>query len=628
MTTNKPSVPMADLSQDKMKEDLALQMQLQNAKSLSQFLRKMSAMSNGAGGDTNVVSYARKMLVSHLPHHPPVALEFNDLNFSIREPNRKYGGLGPYMSKQQKSILKDVSGIFKPGELTAIMGPSGAGKSTLMNILAGYKNYNVQVLEAMRYAAQLKLPRKTTKAQKELAITEILDIIGLTDCKDVKTSSVSGGQRKRLAIALELVNNPPVMFFDEPTSGLDSASCYSCVALLKALAQGGRTIIATIHQPSARIFEQFDSLYLLAEGKCLFRGPVRSLVPFMGRQGLQCPPYHNPADFAIEAASGDYGEQWIGMLAKATALSTDSESSGLANDCSGSENASEVVDASTLTSRKMSGFKLGDKDDKDAVVTLMPPMEPDEDTTGSLGSIDGDCRCGRFWNQFITLYKRSFICIMRDTMMTRIRFASVVLVGLLIGAIYHDAGSHATKCFNNAGNLFFGILFLVFSAMMSTLLTFPLERGVLIREHLNCWYSLKSYFFARTLADLPFQIFFPTLYVTITYFMTEQPLEFFRFSIVCGMLILVSLVAQSIGLLIGAACAIQSTLTAVYGYDRGNLLCSDPYCHFKNPKKFLETLDAVDISVTEQATILLTILIVLRFLTYWALRLRIMAERI
>ncbi|ODM93202.1 ATP-binding cassette sub-family G member 1 [Orchesella cincta] len=609
------------------------------------------------------------------------------------------GGFGPYVSKQMKSILKDASGIFKPGELTAIMGPSGAGKSTLMNILAGYKTHNVQgsisvngksrdltqfrkmscyimqddvllphltVYESMKYAAQLKLPRKTPKSQRELVIKEILDIIGLTECQNVKASSISGGQRKRLAIALELINNPPIMFFDEPTSGLDSASCYSCVALLKALAQGGRTIIATIHQPSARIFEQFDSLYLLGGGQCLYRGPTRSVVPFVARQGLQCPPYHNPADFA----SGDYGDQWIAILAKATALSSDSDSSGLANDCS--DGASEGMEDRSITPPgKPKIFKpdVGDSNyEKEVAVTL---IESEANPKYIMKSVHDDSRLGLFSNQFFTLLRRSFLCVSRDMMLTHLRFASTVLVGLLIGAIYHDAGNDASKVFNNAGNLFFGLLFMVFSSMMSTVLTFPLERGVLIREHLNCWYSLKSYFLARTCADLPFQLFFPLLYVAITYYMTDQPQEAFRFWIVAAMHISISLVAQSLGLLIGAACHVQnavfigpittipiflfagffvtlkavpaylrwvswlsyarysfqSTLTAVYGFDRDNLKCNQAYCHFKHPKKFLEQIDAVDIDVVQQSLCLLSILVVARILSYYALRLKIMVEK-
>lgn len=116
-------------------------------------------------------------------------------------------------------------------------------------------------------------------------------------CK-THTDHLSGGQKKRLSVALELLNNPPMFFLDEPTSGLDNVSMKYCLKLLQSLAREGRTIVCTIHQPPASLLPLFDHIYVLAKGMCVYQGHPDNLVSFLSGSGYICPESNNPADYS------------------------------------------------------------------------------------------------------------------------------------------------------------------------------------------------------------------------------------------------------------------------------------------------------------------------------------------
>ncbi|KAL7026377.1 hypothetical protein ACKWTF_013895 [Chironomus riparius] len=219
------------------------------------------------------------------------------------------------------------------------MGPSGSGKTTLLNILSGFNTdefsgpitvnreprdlreftkhsaYIMQeenlfpllsVRESMSFAVKFKTGIKLTKIEQEAKVESTLRMLKLENT-DTFIQSLSGGQRKRISIAIELLNDPQIIFLDECTTGLDSFAASQCLGLLKEIARTGRTVICTIHQPSARQFEMFDQLYVIAEGSCIFNGPVNCLVPFLKECEIPCPSSYNPADYVIEVASNDYG---------------------------------------------------------------------------------------------------------------------------------------------------------------------------------------------------------------------------------------------------------------------------------------------------------------------------------
>ncbi|XP_018023664.1 ATP-binding cassette sub-family G member 1 isoform X2 [Hyalella azteca] len=676
----------------------------------------------------------------------------------------------PDGNKGQRSILKGISGNFNAGQLTAILGPSGSGKTSFMNIAAGCKTRRVSgtilvnghtrdpiefrrnscyitqadhhlpfltVMEAMKAAASLKLGPRAKKDGGQI-IDDILASLRLTDCRNTRINDLSGGETKRLSIALELINNPPVMLFDEPTSGLDSRNSFQCVELLHSLARGGRTIICTLHQPSARIFQMFDQLYALSDGQCIYRGTIHDLLPFLDSVGLQCPPYHNPADFLVEVAVGEYGDLTKKLAAEISCRDI-SASNDIsldvvpAEDFSNSESprksSARIRSLESSQSTKPIELHPSSRDSISIQMDLKESVQKsfghDQEQTERFALDTVDCeyprsgpatagasslstmkhgvcvytvkeaKCGlqisptdslldddnsstargnfpsSSWLQFRVLFHRTFITIIRDMMLTKLRLGAHVVVALLIGLLYYGVGAEASKVMDNTGCLFFVLLFFIFTSMMPTILTFPLEMNVLVREHLNRWYSLKSYYMAKVVADMPFQVIFPLMSVLIVYLMTAQPLELWRMALFSFICILTSLVAQSIGLTIGAAFTVQEAvflgpasivplllfsgffiqfstipiymrwitylsfvrygfegvILSIYGFGRENLECSEAFCYLKAPSKILETLDVSEDNIYLDIGMLFVYFLVVRVVGYYVLRWKVRSNR-
>jgi len=237
--------------------------------------------------------------------------------------------------------LKGVSGTAQPGRLTALMGPSGSGKTTLLtavahriaitsgDVLFGGLRWSkalrrrvafveqddivfpeLTVRESLSFLARLRLEgdERTTDER----VSETIKLLRLEACEHTKVGSalmrgVSGGERKRLCIAQELLVEPAVMLLDEPTSGLDSAMAMITVEVLAELARARQIcVICSIHQPSSQVFHSFDDLILLNKGKAAYAGPVNAArAHFANRLDLACPADWNPADFFMDCCVGD-----------------------------------------------------------------------------------------------------------------------------------------------------------------------------------------------------------------------------------------------------------------------------------------------------------------------------------
>jgi len=469
------------------------------------------------------------------------------------------------LKDKTKAILTDVSASVQSGRLTALMGPSGSGKTSLLNALAGrtkhikglkltgtisvngtpvtqwskYRRlcayveqddllfHTLTVTETLMLAAQLRLPRKMSYAQKTERVKQVIAELGLRKCADTrignaKVRGVSGGERKRVSIALEILRGPQVLFLDECTSGLDSFQALRVIETIKGLARNGRTIVTSIHQPRSSIFSLFDDLILLSEGKLMYFGAAQKMTDYFLKLGFEMPKNFNPADFALDLVSIDVRNQAL-----------EAESRGRF------ERIASAAAESLKQPKQISGESPQDTDSG---------QQGDADLLDTKYSYEAP-----YYLQFLLLAQRAFRQKLRDPSQLIAPFVVAVCFGTILGFVYFrnalNLGQKALQ--DKPGLLFFITLNQSFNGLIAVVSTFPIEKTIVNRERSSKSYAVAPYFFSKVLADLPMLICPFTFYV-IAYFLTGFTSEaaiFFQSVFVC---LMVYLTANGLGLVASA----------------------------------------------------------------------------
>lgn len=432
--------------------------------------------------------------------------------------------------KGDKVILKNVWGEAPKREITAIMGPSGSGKTSLLNILAGRLQTkgalnitsdirldtsmvdptNIKVRkqiafvaqddslpitstprECIKFSAKLRLPKQTTAEQIDVLTDRMLKELGLENCADTYVGGallkgISGGERKRTSVGVELVVRPSLVFLDEPTSGLDSYSAEQVVLLLKKVAKAGTGVLFTIHQPSSQIFNSFDHLILLNSGQIMYQGEVEDIYAYFEQRGQPVPEHYNPSD-------------WI----------------------------MDVAQRNTVKELDSQGFFLTDER---ALETATEAVEEEEESSPQKLQKPG------FLTQIKLLYKREALEIKRNVPATGARFGITIFINILMGLIFKGVGSTDAAQYSNLQSRFGAVVMIVLNIMFGTaqpaLMAFPEDRPVFLREYTTNHYRVISYFLARFTSEAIITFLQVFVGIIITFFLLDFQSNFFEFVLI------------------------------------------------------------------------------------------------
>lgn len=458
-----------------------------------------------------------------------------------------------------RDLLQDVWGEVPVKQITAIMGPSGAGKSSLLNILAGraktkgnlkitadvrLNNYTVDPTdmdvrrqiafvsqddslqatstprEAIRFSAKLRLSKTMTDHELDSLTNKMLSSLGLEHCADTYCGGallkgISGGERKRTSVGVELVTKPALVFLDEPTSGLDSFSATQIIDLLHKVSNAGSTVLFTIHQPSSEVFNSFDHLILLNKGRVMYQGSVQKVPNVFESCKHPIPPNYNPADWIMAVAQ----QNSIEALEADGFFARDARNLGVA-----------------LVGGDESHDKLGYSIRDESVKTKDEFMQHG------------------FAVQTATLFQREKRNLFRDVPSLAARFGISIFLNLLFGVIFYGVGRSDNDDFTNVQSHFGSLVMVLLSSMFGTaqpaLFAIPADRPVFLREYSTNHYNVVAYFMSKFSIEAALVFAQCLVSFTIVYWLIGFQANFF---LLLAIMYVLAMASTALAVLLGSA---------------------------------------------------------------------------
>ncbi|KAG0042543.1 hypothetical protein BGZ83_000345, partial [Gryganskiella cystojenkinii] len=495
----------------------------------------------------------------------PATLTVSNLHYEVTIKERPNNGWRRFFKRRnrfQKALIANVSLMATPSRVLAIMGPSGSGKTTLLDMIANRQVRNLDkykgeillngfpikqygsvsrrlfgyvaqkndlmetftVQEILTFAAKMRLPRSMSDQDKIARVYAVMQELNLTHIKDTKvggtfTRGISGGEKRRVIVAEELLSSPSILLLDEPTSGLSSTDALNVVKVIKGLSAKGRTVIMVIHQPRSDIYELFDDLLLLSQGTVVYFGKAQSASAYFEGLGYECPIGWNIADYLLDLVS-------------------------MPHEISSGERSSAVhKDFATDYSNYLSS-------NPDAYLTQLLNERKDR-----IDKIEGECLMSKCKKEYTTehattaltqtllLTQRNLINLARHPLIFRAAAVIHVVSALVVGSLFSglkDRPEMDVVNFNKSTALFFISSFLgmiTFAALPQILI----ERSTFLRERAAGMYRTSSYFIAKTIVETLSYTTLSAIFVAITYYLVDLQGSFIYFFMLVAVFVNVAL---------------------------------------------------------------------------------------